>query len=304
MIALLLILLGHGVANWPEPAQTTAIETARFEAQHLRSARFARRQVVAPAATTVSPANAPPVPAVEAAKAAPKSNVAPPVPTPVAFHPAPSEPLELHLTQDEVRELWAGAADEGDLDEVVEILETFLDHASRDTSAARLARRGVEDLLALRDRRADPDGFVEEDDPIQAARRLEELSAELRYGDRSSAIHSALSELGGSRDLAAVEAILDAGSLPELTQRRHSLHLLWRIAADTGDPDGSIRDQLERARYAADASEARLAERALADLDQLAAVEHEASLESDGIGEVFQEASIFSFEEVPLSEAL
>jgi len=71
--------------------------------------------------------------------------------------------------------------------------------------------------------------------------------------------------------------MLSVGPLPEPSQRQKSLRLLWRMAADDLGTDhrDAIRDDLDRARYAANPEEARIAVLALDDLDRLDSLSRE-----------------------------
>ncbi len=173
---------------------------------------------------------------------------------------------------------WIAGADAGSPDAVLDYLEAMIRAHPVRSREARLARRALDDLLALRDRRLRRDRFDARDEASHREterRRYQERIAgyahTLRYDDRAETINEALGALGTVREEAAAVAILAAGQLPERAQRERRIRLLWRMAADgvsTG-AGATPRDQLERTAWSSDPGESALAREALADLDHL-----------------------------------
>jgi hypothetical protein len=183
---------------------------------------------------------------------------------------------EQEWTRGAIRSLWVRAADRADASGEIDRLASARRTLAPESAEAELARIALDDLMRLRDRRMAADA-IDEEGMLAPGERIDELRDALRYSDDPGEIRSALRELGGQRGEEAVEAMLSVGPLPEPSQRQKSLRLLWRMAADDLETDhrDAIREELDRARYAANLEEARIAVLALEDLDRLDSLSRE-----------------------------
>ena len=189
-----------------------------------------------------------------------------------AQHTAPSRSL---ATLASIRSTWIAGADAGVPNTVLEVLEATLHTHPASSPEAQLARRALDDLLALRDRHlrgGQLDPLNETTDREDEIERIADYAHTLRYDEQPQAINDALRALNGIREEVAADAILAAGRLPEPAQRERRIHLLWRMAADgvATSSGATIRSHLEQAAWSGDRSESTLARYALVDLDRLA----------------------------------
>jgi len=191
-----------------------------------------------------------------------------------------------------LRRFWREAADRNAPDEAIDaLLALARDNLDR-PGIAHAALDQREDLIALRERIA-----AEEEDIVGSVTGTESTPLELESTSASSSaptdppglddeslaqldhvirhdpevapVRHAVDILALERDVRVSEVLLEATHHPDAGPRHAALLALWRTAADGQAASDDVRDSLIRARYDLDPGVARVAERALEDLDRL-----------------------------------
>ncbi|MEE3329085.1 MAG: hypothetical protein VX252_17250 [Myxococcota bacterium] len=197
-------------------------------------------------------------------------------------------PLDAELS--ELRTFWIRSADAGGPQEAIDRLEGFARAHIDDERLASAALDMREDLIGVRERRNDwlipkaESGAVwnpetGEGTPPERGEdwvppdwidldRYELISETIRYGSDDRAILSGVQELAYYREDMVAQTLLEVVDHPSADIRKTATQALWRSAAEGIEVDAT-KDRLYYLARDSDERVSRLAEQALADLEQL-----------------------------------